>query len=462
MEGKAHQLTWIIKDNTLKRFKNAKSNEWEIGPHMFVGSILFYLVVHPKGFKGNKFNVSLHYKTSFHDISRASIKCTIYVNDIRYHLTNVTHIKTTPDTWKMSSINNPIKWKDICNSNRINIMASFKMVDICYIDVPKSVSNINDIETYNIRWELNTNALRKYAFRKGVFSNTLFVDDIPFYFEMYPKGFKYENNVSIFLGCDAYKVNIIELDIFYRVYIEEIEFNFIGMKTFRQKNKTARLLSCTLKTDDILKVESLTIRAQIKMYNMDSNIPNSNGECDVSKAFNDRDIIEPVKAMHNKAALEVIRNCEDIPRSREIKSANVDNVGKEENGEINDIKQKQELLEENYVEIKNENILMHSKINENKAIHNALLKQINILSNELKMIKTNIDVIRLNTDTKICQDVYNLLNSIELTQYYSNFISNGFETFNELNDVNMQDLNDIGITKLAHQKKILAAIKNKK
>ena len=65
----------------------------------------------------------------------------------------------------------------------------------------------------------------------------------------------------------------------------------------------------------------------------------------------------------------------------------------------------------------------------------------------------------INTNSDQDKSVCNWLrDTVELPQYYDSFIENGFDKMKVIKYMTKQDLKEIGIEKLGHQKLILACI----
>ena len=144
-----------------------------------------------------------------------------------------------------------------------------------------------------------------------------------------------------------------------------------------------------------------------------------------------------------------------------------DIIQKKFTNQINNImKNNQNELKKRDLQIKfleSNNILIKKQFNDNQTITqqllNGLLNEMNALKNNNKKLNGYIDVITLKQNIDISDDICDVLYPLNLMQYYNTFIDNGFESFDELNDLTTKDLKDMGIHKIPHQKKILNKIK---
>ena len=247
MEEKEYILEWIIKDKTLKRFKNAEYKEFEYGSYILVGNVLFYLSVYPKGYyKENSFDIYLYCDASFHNISKLKIKYTVSISQINYKRTYTKEYTQFP--WGNGIPVNDITFQSICKLNYICITYDFEILNIHdngnnnieynlwnkYLIINNNIFNNNSNNT--LIWKLNDNQLnevkKKLKFKEYIKSDIMYIDNIPFYIEIYPKGFTIENNVGIYLYWEGYKLDILKVDLYYRIYIDQIQMNHMQLKTF--------------------------------------------------------------------------------------------------------------------------------------------------------------------------------------------------------------------------------------
>lgn len=76
------------------------------------------------------------------------------------------------------------------------------------------------------------------------------------------------------------------------------------------------------------------------------------------------------------------------------------------------------------------------------------------LLSEIKKLNLDYDVPDLGKTTNLAQ----WLESLKLNQYYNTFITEGYDTVEKACQLTWEDLEEIGITKLGHQKRLLMAI----
>ena len=485
MDQNTYKLEWLIKGKTLKRFKNAKFKEREDGPHMFIGSVLFYISINPKGsVKENATQILFYCNARFHDISQLKIEFTMELFPINYKKGFSRTFSKFPYAF---GNNDDINFNSIKRLNKLCITVNFKILSIVnkenvvltynswneYLYIDSILSNIK-----RFKWELNDNELteiQELKYQEQISSDTMYIDNIPFQIRLYPKGNRTQNNVSIFICCQAYKLDIIKLDAFYRIYIDEIQLNHVNMHSFTKNADNLGLPAYTLKSKDILNMDSLIIKVDIKIYNiifkngstlptdMDKTILNiddikSDSNASIFNLFGQKKEDGYKRKMEHELDLVKLRNISTkqsvIDLRNEIQTnyfdsntmnQKIDSVITNYEHECNTLRKDNKKKTKAFNDLKQKQILLEQK-------HNILLKEINKLNRY-------VSVIKMTQNIKINDDISNLLYPLNLMQFYSTFIDNGFETNDELKDLNSKDLKDMGIHKIAQQKKILNAVK---
>ena len=398
MASKQHNLEWIIDGERLKRFKNAKFKEMEFGPYIFIGSVLFYLNINPNGYSNeNSFQIFLYCDASFHDISKLKVKYTIKVNEINYKWNDTKMFTNFPDNWGIP--NDAIKRDSVCNLDRITIQLSFTILNIYdkndsnihtnlwnkYLNINNDIlSNINRLE-----WKLNNtelNQLKQCKFKDKIISQTMYANDIPLYIYLYPKGSQTENNVGIFLYCDVNKLNIAKMDAFFRVYIDHIQFSLLYMYTFTMETDNAGIASCTLKSDDIINMDKLTIQVELKIYKIvtrnASKIPTNIWK---QKLSND----DEKKSDTDHGIFNIFRTT-----SSRNDSDNMDH------GIIKKINQEFDLMKMDNISLKTSVNKLKQEITSLKDVLNIKDQRINSLQNEQKSMVKQYNILKNDMDSK--------------------------------------------------------------
>uniref|UniRef100_A0A7N6B2S2 Uncharacterized protein n=1 Tax=Anabas testudineus TaxID=64144 RepID=A0A7N6B2S2_ANATE len=74
----------------------------------------------------------------------------------------------------------------------------------------------------------------------------------------------------------------------------------------------------------------------------------------------------------------------------------------------------------------------------------------------------DIWVLRKPLAGKLCANLADWLSHLGLSQYYQVLVQNGYENIDFISDISLEDLQEIGITKLGHQKKLMLGVKRLK
>ena len=142
MVDKTHKISWIILDKELERFKKLEFNECQSGPFIHVGSVLFYLVLYPRGstVKG-AFQAFLFCDATQQNISKIQLECTQVIKEIGF---NERFIQVYEEFPEGSAIDESPTWNDFGSKdlNSITITMSFKIMNV-WDNNKKIISVIN-------------------------------------------------------------------------------------------------------------------------------------------------------------------------------------------------------------------------------------------------------------------------------------------------------------------------------
>ena len=308
-----HELTWIIKQKQINKFKKLEQFEYIIGPQIHVDSLLFYLILYPKGSKDCYTQKYVHLYISVDgrkdDISGIMLESTFKIKEISREFDD--------ESWNIPLT--AVKFEDIMDLKRLSINVSFsfdyefnkrntvlpKLNVVKYYDEYKS-SDDSDVDSYDdmpnentryivsdkplymlhdnkpnskvfeFTWEIKGDLLDKYymcEFSEWIYHEPIYFGDIWFGIEVYPKG---DNGAetwgSIDITCDFSESKVKELDIDY--IVEAREMGLYWNDSFRFIKDSNERASVFGNINDFADIDGLTIDVRIAVCD----IMGTNGE----------------------------------------------------------------------------------------------------------------------------------------------------------------------------------------
>ena len=493
MVENTQHIHWKISEKELQKIKTLEFKGNQFGPFIHVGSVPFYLRLCPKGIvTENEFEIYLYCNASQHKVSKIRIEFTCNISEINFNENNSKTYKRFPSTCKTRK--SP-KWDELERLDCISIHFSFRINNIWDNNdniIPKIEWN-NYLNTLKVvkefKWSLNINEineLKQYKLKQKLNSNPVYIGRIPFSINLYPKGSYVENEVSIYLNCEAQGLNISELYVWYQLRVNPIAFCDTYEHRFANFPCGYGLQKRNLKTDQILELDHLSIEVTAQILNIkdkDGNdiefgewnkyIGSGNGEqkyneINFGNDYKSNDIINDIKneigILKAKYAddFKALQNENEILKQQytDLKMDSNDAKIMELTHDITSLKQQINNMNNNG----NNNNNMDA-INELKIQTQSINDDISALKDEWKTQFTKIIQLesKCNELFKSMQnddEILTFLKSINMHRYYNIFNEQGFESTNDLKYITKDTLKDMGINKIAHYSKILDGIQN--
>jgi len=309
-----HELTWIIKQKQINKFKKLEQFEYIIGPQIHVDSLLFYLILYPKGNKDYYTQKYVHLYIGVDgpkdDISGITLESTFKIKELSREFDD--------ETWNIPLT--AVKFEDIQHLKRLSINVLFsidyalrygrttelpKLNVVKYYDEYKNsddsdADTLDDISNENTRyivsdkplymlhdnkpnskvfeftWEIKGDLLDKYymcQFKEWIYHEPIYFGDIWFGIEIYPKGDDgAETWGSIDITCNFSESKVKELDIEYIVEVREIGSHWSNSCRFIKDNN--EFVSMFGNINDFADIDGLTVDVRIAVCDIMSN----NGE----------------------------------------------------------------------------------------------------------------------------------------------------------------------------------------
>ena len=469
---------WELTHLEIHEMKVSVFGEYLTSKAMYIDDIPFHIEFYPRGYKmDDKVCIYVYCRPEDVGISEIDACCIVSINEIGFKY--IFHCKTfSVDDNNVRIDEGGFEPNELANLTNINITVKIKIYKIIYSDgcslptkLPRKQKNSDTINDNTILTQLENEL--------DIIKSRMINTDFPKAPQDRMKNKYNVNSITKFQPPQAKASYVAYTD--YIQIVTEMKNAFTestnsANEVFKQTNNgiTGELLQET-------KENNIQINNNENSMIGDNEIDILKGQINSIETFNREEMDKIKKNMENKLKQKDIQV---HALSKHIAMLKKDNILKNKtlkakDNEINILKNKQSLLEQSNAIIeekwnqsnKQQKILqnecvalqtqLHSNTTDMQEQFGVLLKQINKLTNELSIFKTNFDIMKFSTNTNICYDVYDILKPLNLTKYYNLFIDNGFETFNELNDLCIQDLKDMGINKVAHHKKILNAIKKR-
>ena len=166
-----------------------------------------------------------------------------------------------------------------------------------------------------MNWSLNRDEIKKLKqlkFEQKIESNNIYIGQIPFCIELYPKGFGSENYIGLFLLCEAQGLDISEIVVWYCINIHEVGYRFITNMAYTNFPASFGIPFDLVKSIEILNLKNLKIETQFQILSLkdnDGNIINLN---DWNKLFELKNDIKLLKIDNEARNQMVIQNQEII------------------------------------------------------------------------------------------------------------------------------------------------------
>ena len=451
-----HEISWNIRDKELTRIKTLNHQKSQCGPFIHVGVLVFYLVVSPKGlYGGNHFEIYLHCCPGNElDILRMDLQFTCNINGTNYNkITTGIYNKFCQGI----KICNNVKWSTLKHLDSISINISFSIVKIFNKKgeiILKELWNKYDDNKIigNIYWKVEQNdisRMNKFKFKGKINSDIIYMGDIiPFCAQIYPKGFAIKNYVNIYLcPLKIHGLDVDKMEIWCHFKIKEIGYNFADVRTFEKFPGGWGIPNDYVKPNEILGLKELNIEVTFQILSIKNKNGNNLMKNILKRHICSKDIInEESKWIRNdNGVIDGLKNEIKILKQRLMDTQN------ENKDVLNKVKQLDMELKHTINNIDN---IVQSKLDKMK---NELMTDIN----ELKKTTNNLDnkCNRLQVTIQKNDKVLIFLKSINMDKYYDLFMDEGFETMNDLKNISIDILKDIGITKAGHYSKIFNELK---
>ena len=314
-----YTIEWTIIDKELERIK---VKEYQYGPYIHVRSVPFYLKLYPKReLNADAFEIYLYCDASQHDISQIKLEQTQSIKEISYKESNINIYNKFPDRGRI--IKSP-KWDELKDLNEISISVSFRIIDmwdnnnniIPKIYWNKHLNPLTIIQT--LKWSLNNhdmNQLKLLNFTQKMVSNYSYINQIPLRIGLYPKGFDSENNVEIFLECEAQGLDVSEIYIWYNMNIDILGFRFIFSNKYKDFPTGWGIPDNVIASNDILNLKHLKIDITFQILSLkdnDGNIIHHNDWNNDNKLFELKNDIDLLKIDNEARNLMIVQNQEII------------------------------------------------------------------------------------------------------------------------------------------------------